>query len=103
MRLQEKVKLEDKEVVVKELTVGEIRQGLMRLEKQEEPGMLDMLMEDLPEVFFLLATDLSSEELDKLTQSEIKKIKEVIEKINPFLHKTLKRLAEAGRKMLEKT
>jgi len=104
MRLTEKLKIDNREITVKELTMAEIRNVMAALEKQKgTPHVLDLLFADMPAAAVSAATDLSLKELEgDFTQSEIKQIKDKVEELNPFFAKALKRLAKLGRSILEK-
>ena len=99
------VKLEDKIITVKELTVSDIDGVLKEIESKEntKPETFDLLVEDMPLQFFEASTSLDKSELETLSQSDIMTLKEAIESLNPLLKKMLNRLIEIQQKMLENT
>ncbi len=104
MRQTENLKVGDKEIIVKELTMAEIRNVMAALEKQEgTPHIIDLLFPDMPAAAISISTGLSLKNLEgDFTQSEIKQIRDKVEKLNPFFAKALNRLAKLGQSMLEK-
>lgn len=94
MRKSKIIQWNDKEVVCKELTVGEIR-NLM--EHPPEVIALDAIFFDrIPAAAIVLSTGLSEEDLSSVTPSSLDLLWGSVEEINPFFVQMLKRLAEHG-------
>jgi len=102
MRKQKKATIGDKEVVVKELTIGEVKNALEEIDKRKEPHVIELLFPDVPAIVLSMSTGLSAEEFEHFTQSEMEQLISVFKEVNPFLSGLLKRLAEAAKRLLEK-
>jgi hypothetical protein len=72
-------------VTVRELTVGEMRQWLAKIEEGvKEPDLLgETLFEDISLSDIELMSDLSSEQIDALSQSDLRAIADLVKKVNP--------------------
>lgn len=87
-------------VKVRELTVGEIRAWLRDLENVETVDLVDgglfdaFSLSDVGRV-----TDLSAEEIDGMTPSEIEAVVEAAREVNENFFALRSRLAEVGRQM----
>lgn len=86
MIVQETIELGDGQTVtVRELTVGEMRQWLAKIEEVEtEPDLLgETLFEDITLSDIELMSDLSSEQIDALSQSDLRAVADLVKKVNP--------------------
>lgn len=86
-------------VEAKELTVGQIREILEKLEKGGTTHYGDLLFEgeEIPILAVSLSTGLSIDELEgDMTPSRLKEIIEEVRQANPFFAGMMKRLAKIG-------
>ncbi len=103
LAVTKKVKIsEDRAVEVRELTVGEIRQWLADLESEataEADIVGEFLRADLSLRDLARLTDLTIDDMDDLTQSQIGKVSEAAKKLNPDFFGMRDRLNKAGQRM----
>lgn len=98
MRKIKSIKIDDREVTIKELNVREVREvmegcGL----KADATLVIDLMFQDrLPVAAVLKATDLSADSLDDMTQSELDTIYTAVEELNPFFVRLYRDLAAVG-------
>ncbi len=103
MKKSKKIKFNGRELEVCELTVHQVTSWLEDLRKTdaaEQLHTLDGLMgRDLPvSVIRLAVPDLTDEDLDQLP-SEISRIYEAVEEMNPFLSQMAARVTKAAGKL----
>ncbi len=106
MRVEREIEVGGRKVVVRELTVGEVRRWLKELADRAEAGRedgdgLDVVTEALFEDVSLddvrRMTDLSRKDLDALTPSQIREIVRVCEEVNRHFFDLRARLMALGR------
>lgn len=88
-------------VVVRELTVGELRAWLKGLEAKLARGdLIDaLLLEDFALLDFALFTDLPPGAIDELAPSQLRELLAVIQEVNPDFFAMAGRMAQAGRSL----
>ena len=105
-RLEEKMKrtkeidIDGRAVTVRELTVAEVRNWLKDLEQVREGGIdlvTEGIMADASISDVARMTDLSPEDLDNLTPSQIEEVVTSCREINPHFFRLRDRLLEAAR------
>jgi len=101
MRAERKVTLDGREVTVRELTVGEVRQWLQELTSAGERP-IDLIAEELFAECSLedLArmSELSVGEMDGIAPSELRKVVEAAKALNPDFFALRGRLVALGRR-----
>lgn len=103
MRMSKKVRLGDREVVVSELTVAQVRQLLEEMERPGEVHVLDMMFKDAPAQALTMSTGLSFEDLEQYAPSELEPLKEAFLETNPFFVKLIEDLARIGQEVLKES
>lgn len=98
MKRSKQIDIENRTVIVRELTVAEIRHWMKDLENIKE-ATIDLVTEGLMEEASLAdvvrMTNLTIEDLDAMTPSEIDTVMAVCREVNPHFFKLRKRLADA--------
>jgi len=90
MRRTETLKLGDKSVTLRELTVGEVRGMLMSRPEQDTVDYL--LFDDITLGELVQMTDLSLADLDNFTQSELDAVRLKAKELNPSFFGMLERI-----------
>lgn len=102
MRHTKEVNLENRKVLVKELTVSEMRNWLKNLEGIKD-GEIDLISEGLLEEASLsdvvLMTDLTMDDLDGMVPSELATLVDACKETNPHFFTLRDRLVQASRHM----
>ncbi len=101
MRRSKLVRLGDREITVKELTVAQVRSILSELETGTELAVLDLLFTDVPTIALLASTELSENDLAEYSPSELEPLIDAFREANPFFVKMMKRLAALGEVALQ--
>ena len=100
MRRTKEVELDGRTVTIRELTVAEVRLWLKDLDQLRE-GAIDLvtegIMADASISDVARMTDLSPEDLDNLTPSQIEEVIAVCRELNPHFFRLRDRLLEAAR------
>ena len=94
------VKVGGRDVTVKELTIGQIREHLERWQSATPVSTIDLLFPDrLPSDVAAAAAGMTAAELDALdlAPSEMEALLAAVEKVNPTFASLVDRLAKAGR------
>ncbi|HDD52940.1 MAG TPA: hypothetical protein ENF32_02580 [Thermosulfidibacter takaii] len=99
--MSKKVRLGDRDVMVKELTVAQVRQLLDEFERPGEVHVLDMMFEEAPAMALSMSTGLEVAELEEYSPSELEPLKEAFLETNPFFVRLVKRLSRIGREALK--
>lgn len=104
MRHTKEVNLNDRKIMVKELTVAEVRNWLKSLEGIKD-GEIDLVSEGLLEETSLSdlvqMTDLSMADLDAMVPSEIAELAKQCHAINPHFFTLRNRLVQASRQVAQ--
>ena len=90
MRRTETIKLGDKSVTLRELTVGEVRGMLMSRPEQDTVDYL--LFDDITLGELVQMTDLSLSDLDNFTQSELDAVRLKAKELNPSFFGMIERI-----------
>ena len=100
MRKEKEITVEEKKVMVRELTALQGQQIIDGLSKDED-SFIDMLFPDrIPASVVKMSTELKEDELLSYTPTEIEQIIDAVEELNPTLASLIKRLAELGMQVL---
>jgi flagellar biosynthesis component FlhA len=102
MRKSKTIKIDDKEITASEITALESQQYIESLSNDEGSFIDELFPDGLPASLIRLCTGLKEEELLAFTPSEIELIMNAVEEINPTTASRIKKLAEIGRKMMER-
>lgn len=102
MRMTEQKVFGKTVIIVKELTVAEIRTWLKKTEAEEsKPDAVDLfILPDLNLQELRQFTDATAEDLDVLTQSELLELYQKVKEVNPLFFEMAKRLADMSRSAL---
>jgi len=105
MKKEKAFKIDDRELIARELTVKEIAQITDALGSPDaEVNDIDMLFPDrIPSSVLLLSLQLTREEIAEHTPSEIEIMISEVEEINPTFASLMQRLAIVGRQVLAET
>lgn len=104
MQKIKRIKIDERELTVKELTVGQIRNIIEDLENPENVHIIDMLFGDeIPALAVSESTEISMKDLEKgkITPSEMEIIIKGVKEVNPFFVKMIERLAKIGETALK--
>ena len=100
-------RLEDEELIARELTVSQVKEILDEAESgQTEMDIIELMFPDrVPLAVVLASTGLTREGLDEkhFPPSAIEKIFDEVEKVNPISAGLFRRLAEVGRTLAAKS
>jgi hypothetical protein len=99
-RKSQVLKIAGRELTVKELTIGQIRERLEHWQSGAPMSVIDMLFpERLPSDVVAAAVGVSVGELDELdlSPSEMAALLDAVEQTNPTFASLVERLAKAGR------
>jgi hypothetical protein len=100
MRKSKTIKIDDKEITVKELTAGQITNEIENLGKGGLDD-IDMLFPDkLPSSVLKTSTEFSNDDLSKFAPSELEVLLDAVEEVNPTFARLIKSLADMGRKAM---
>jgi predicted component of type VI protein secretion system len=100
MRTVEAIKIDDREIMVKELDVLDIKKLLASAAQNKTMTTLDLLFgNEIPGDAIVMSTGLSLEELEKFAPSELYKIVEVVKRLNPFFMQMVSKLIKVAEKM----
>ena len=100
MRKTKIIKINDREITVKELTVSQI---IKIMDSSDDPDIndIDMLFPDrLPSSALVMSLGMKIEALTKYAPSEIESMLDAVEEINPTFAGLIQRLANVGRAAL---
>jgi len=90
MRIVKSVTVGDREVIVKELDVSDIRGWIKLMSEEAEPDFVgDTLLPDISLKELCLMIDIEYKEMDSLTQSDLINVCDVAREINPLFFATL--------------
>lgn len=101
MRKTKIIKINDREITVKELTVDQI---IKIMDSSDDPDIndIDMLFPDrLPSSALVMSLGMKIKDLARYTPSEIESMLDAVEEINPTFAGLMQRLANVGRAALE--
>ena len=101
MRKSKIVRLGDREITVKELTVAQVRSIISELESNYELAILDLMFTDVPSLALQMSTGLSDSELDDYSPSELTPLIEAFREANPFFVQMMNRLSALGEVALQ--
>lgn len=101
MQKTETIKIDNREITVKEITALESQDYIENLYKDEGSFIDELFPDRLPSALVRLCTGLTDEELMKMYPSEIELIINTVESVNPTTASRMMKLAEIGRKALE--
>ncbi len=107
MQRKKTIIINDVEITVTELNIAQIRDYMDDKSEDQSPvSIIDLLFPDsLPGRIIAESCGISVKKLeDDFSPSDLKKIVEAVESLNPFFVNMMKRLSEMGRKIIaEKT
>ena len=94
--------LDGRQVVIKELSLGEIRAWLASVVNQSEGGdVVDaLLFEDFDPAALVRMTDLTAADLDSYTPSDLRRLAAVCRELNPDFFAMRERMVQAQRTLL---
>lgn len=103
MRKSKVIKIDDREITVKELTVTEVTALLDGTEKKTTATTAELLIgSPIPIEAVSVATGISVDELNgEMAPSELAEIWEAVAEVNVFLSETLKRLQVVAEALLK--
>lgn len=101
MRKSKTIKIDDREITVKEITALESQQYIENIGNDEGSFIDELFPDRIPASLTKLCTGLAEEDLLAFTESENLKIIEAVEEVNPRTASRIKKLADVGRKALE--
>jgi len=103
MRATRSIALGERNVLLHELTVGEIRVWLLRLETSPGSGLLDVtLFEDISISDLIEMSDLTEADVDGFTPSEIRQVIDAAKELNGDFFGMRGRLARIGKLLAQK-
>ncbi len=102
MQRKKTIVINDIDITVTELSVAQVRDYMDDKPEQAPVSIIDLLFPDsLPGRVIAESTGLSVKKLeDDFSPSELKKIVEAVESLNPFFVNMMKRLSEMGREII---
>jgi hypothetical protein len=101
MRKSKTIKIDDREIAVREITALESQNYIENMSNDEGSFIDELFPDRLPASLIRLCTGLTEEELLAFFPSEIEEIINGVEEVNPTTASKIKKLAEIGRKMME--
>ena len=103
MALKKTLDFDGLQVVVRELTVGEIRQLLKTMADSSDGDLVDyMLLEEIGLRELQLMTNLEPEQLADLVPSQLRQVYEACREVNKDFFDLRGRVEQVGRRILEK-
>jgi hypothetical protein len=96
MRKSKIITVDDRKITVRELIVEEVT-NIMDAQGEQKISAFDLLLPDrLPADAVCLATGLTTEQMSKMSPSELDEIWQAAEEVNPFFVRMVGRLATLG-------
>jgi len=98
MRKSKVIKIDDREVTIKELTVRQVDECIESLRPERKPLAIELLLDPvIPAEIVVMSTDFSMDQLaGDMSPSELKEIWDAVAEVNDFLSAMLARMAAAG-------
>ncbi len=103
MRKTKKIKTEQGEIVVNELTIAELKNSIEEIEKQQQPHIVDFMFDNMPSAVIAKSIDVEIDELEQFTQTDLVHIEEAVVELNPLAQKMFTKLTSILETMNSKT
>lgn len=99
MRKSKVIKIDDREITVKELTVGDVTSLMEGIDKKKTLTAAELLMsKPVPIEAVSISTGI---DVETLTPSELDEVWEAVVEVNPFLSQMMQRLQAVAETLLE--
>lgn len=100
MRKTKTIKIDDREILVRELTVAQITEMMESLNDAEINNIDTLFPDRLPSAALFMSTGMTVNEIAEYTPSEIEIMLDAVEEVNPTFAGLMQRLANVGRQVL---